>query len=519
MIMGLLRGESLRRPSPVPARDRLMRFSAAFIAACMVVIAAALAATAYLLLGFTLIEAAATALTLLALLAGYNAFSGRVHERADVGHQIADLAQGTADLARQVKDLGRRLNAVEAIAANAGADARAAAAPLAEEIEVLGTLVNQLAQSVAAHEVALVEAVRAPSVPAPLGSAAARGDAAADMMGPEAAVGVAAPEPPGRPTARRLAGMREEAVVDLVRSALAANRLDLHLQPIVTLPQRKVRYYEALTRLRTEDGEALAPADYLGVAESGGLMPTLDNAVLLRCVQVVRRLSAKSREVGLFCNIAGSTLADAAVFPQLADFLAANRAFASTLVLEFAQAAVRALGQIEQESLAQLASLGFRFSLDQVGDLALEPKDLAERGFRFVKIPAALLLAHAGAAATDIHPADLSNLLGRYGIDLIAEKIESEGTVVDLLDYDIRFGQGFLFSAPRPVRADVFQAAPDRPQAQAPEQPLPAPADPPPMQGARAASRRQDEPAGAPKHAPRLPSALAQLAREMARRA
>jgi cyclic-di-GMP phosphodiesterase TipF (flagellum assembly factor) len=28
--------------------------------------------------------------------------------------------------------------------------------------------------------------------------------------------------------------------------------------------------------------------------------------------------------------------------------------------------------------------------------------------------------------------------------------------VVDLLDYDVRFGQGFLFSPPRPVRAEAL---------------------------------------------------------------
>jgi cyclic-di-GMP phosphodiesterase TipF (flagellum assembly factor) len=31
--------------------------------------------------------------------------------------------------------------------------------------------------------------------------------------------------------------------------------------------------------------------------------------------------------------------------------------------------------------------------------------------------------------------------------------------VVDLLDYDVRFGQGFLFSPPRPVRAEALQGA------------------------------------------------------------
>ena len=34
--------------------------------------------------------------------------------------------------------------------------------------------------------------------------------------------------------------------------------------------------------------------------------------------------------------------------------------------------------------------------------------------------------------------------------------------VVDLLDYDVRFGQGFLFSPPRPVRAEALQGVADR---------------------------------------------------------
>ena len=61
------------------------------------------------------------------------------------------------------------------------------------------------------------------------------------------------------------------------------------------------------------------------------------------------------------------------------------------------------------------------------------------------------------ASQSDIHPGDLADLLARSGIDLIAERIESESMVVDLLDCDVRFGQGFLFSPPRPVRAEALQ--------------------------------------------------------------
>src|SRR6202789_4251100 len=97
--------------------------------------------------------------------------------------------------------------------------------------------------------------------------------------------------------------------------------------------------------------------------------------------------------------------------------------------------------------------------MGNVLDFRTQPPALTQRAFRCIKAPATLLLNRVGAASTDIHPADMSDLLGRFGIDLIAERIEAEGAVVDLLDYDVRFGQGFLFSPPRPVRAEALQGA------------------------------------------------------------
>jgi cyclic-di-GMP phosphodiesterase TipF (flagellum assembly factor) len=86
----------------------------------------------------------------------------------------------------------------------------------------------------------------------------------------------------------------------------------------------------------------------------------------------------------------------------------------------------------------------------------MSPNELADRSFRFLKVPAKLLLNKVAGVHTDIDPEDLSDLLARSGIDLIAERIETETTVVDILDYDVRFGQGFLFSPPRPVRAEAL---------------------------------------------------------------
>jgi cyclic-di-GMP phosphodiesterase, flagellum assembly factor TipF len=500
----------------------MVRLSAVFIAICMILIAASLGTILYLAFGLRGSDAAVVAIAALTGLILVNATTRRTRDRAQWGDQIADLSRGTADLARRIAELEQRLATADTHAAVAAERTQAATEPLAAEIGELGHLVKELADAVAVHERLLANAAvaagpapavtaapaPAPSVP-PLAMPQAQSFAAAVVE--PAAPAAPAPEPE-RAVSGRFKGKTRPEIVALIGQAIEANRVDLYLQPIVTLPQRKVRYYEAVTRLRDEAGELLVPADYLDDAEAGGLMPAIDNLLVFRCVQIVRRLSVKNREVGLFCNIAASTIADEAGFRMISDFLEANRVLAPFIVFEFAQDTLRGMGTREFESLAALAGLGFRFSLDHVGDLRIEPRELAERGFRFVKVPASLLLARA-TPGSDIHPADFSDLLGRFGVDLIAEKIETEGIVVDLLDYDVRFGQGFLFSPPRPVRGEMLQGVGERVADPAGEAATPPPADKPadtrPMRAAESAEPRPPARAGA----------IAQLARGIVRRA
>src|SRR6266700_3936432 len=213
-----------------------------------------------------------------------------------------------------------------------------------------------------------------------------------------------------------------------------------------------------LIAMRDERDQLIAAEEFISIAEASGLIGRVDNMVMLRCVQVLRRLMVRNKDVGVFCNVAASTLGNSTTFAQCLDFLEANRALAPSLVLEFKQATFRNLGPTEPEHLAALSQRGYRFSMDHVTDLRVEPRELADRGVRFIKVPAALLLDPRQTSASDIHPSDLSDLLGRFGIDLIAEKIEGERAVVDLLDYDVRFGQGFLFAPPRPLRPEGASA-------------------------------------------------------------
>ena len=434
----------------------MIRISTIFVAVCMVLISASLGLVLYSMAGMHASEAAMVALAALTFLILYNAVSMRMHDRSDVSGQIADLSRGTADLARQVAEFGRRLAAAEGKIVSANSAGQDRIQSVLGEISELGGLVKQLASSVATHEDTL----------ASLSSAAAAPTPEPAQETPPAPAAARPATPAAQPAAAAPATARGDAeILTAVRNAIEGNSIDIFLQPIVTLPQRKVRYYEAVTRLRDASGEILTADDFIATAEAAGLMGRLDNMVMLRCVQVLRRLQVRNKDVGVFCNVSAATLGNPSTFAQSLDFLEANRALAPSLVLEFKHSTLRSLSPSASEHLAALAQRGYRFSIDHVKDLRIEPRELADRGVRFIKVPAALLLDPKQTPASDIHPADISDLLGRFGIDLIAERIEGERAVVDLLDFDVRFGQGFLFAAPRPLRPDVAGSGAEKPDA------------------------------------------------------
>jgi cyclic-di-GMP phosphodiesterase TipF (flagellum assembly factor) len=256
-------------------------------------------------------------------------------------------------------------------------------------------------------------------------------------------------------------------LLDTVRQALAEGRVDLYLQPVVSLPQRRTAYYESFSRLRDESGRVMMPAEYLSVAEPEGLMSAIDNLLLFRCVQIVRRLAKQDRRIGIFCNISPASLGDEDFFPQFLDFLGQNRDLSGALMFELGQKAFQDRSSLQARHMAKLADLGFRFSIDKVVDVDLDFADLSRSDVRFVKIGAKLLLEEmmetpdgvVMASMPDIMAADYAALTRRYGVELIAEKVEAEREVIDILELDISYGQGHLFGEPRAIKETVLAEA------------------------------------------------------------
>ena len=248
-----------------------------------------------------------------------------------------------------------------------------------------------------------------------------------------------------------------DAMLRDLRDAIEGNRIDLYLQPIVTLPDRKLRFYDASTRVRTGDDAFMAPGDYLELAEREHLMPRIDNVMLVKCVQLLRRLGPESRLKGVFCNLSAQSLLDHDFFPELVEFMEENSTLADNLTFQLSQRAVLDIGADELAGLKTLGKLGFVFSLDHVADLDVDFAALRDHFFRYVKIEAKTLLHDMAEARASIPASDMTSYLDRFDLKLIVEKVDDEASLERLMDYGVDLAEGDLFARPRPVTPEMFR--------------------------------------------------------------
>jgi cyclic-di-GMP phosphodiesterase TipF (flagellum assembly factor) len=254
----------------------------------------------------------------------------------------------------------------------------------------------------------------------------------------------------GQNVGRRL---NDTQVLQIVQAAVKHDRIDLFMQPIVNLPQRKTRFFEMFARIRIKPDVYLPAERYIEVALEQDLMPVIDNLLLLRGLQVIRDTEEENYNRAFFCNITSVTLNDPKFMGDLVEFIAQNRTLAPRMIFELGQSDLATMSPDILPVLAGLASLGCRFSMDQVKVLSFDFSHLEARHIRFVKVDGALLVSELKEIGGLQRMKRMKVELDRRGIDLIVEKIETERQLIELLDAEIDYGQGFLFGKPALYKA------------------------------------------------------------------
>ena len=179
--------------------------------------------------------------------------------------------------------------------------------------------------------------------------------------------------------------------------------------------------------------------------------------LLFRCVQLLRSTERYDYDTTVFCNVTPHTVGDRSFFEEFITYLENCPDLAPSLVFEFAQDEVDLLRGDIATDMNRLSRAGYRFASDQVSSVRIDAAVLMARNVQFVKIDATVILEQAKQDAEIVRA--LKRTLDEAGINLIVEKIETEQMLVELADYQIDFGQGYLFCEPHISQnpPDVFQ--------------------------------------------------------------
>ena len=231
----------------------------------------------------------------------------------------------------------------------------------------------------------------------------------------------------------------------MIREALAEERIEAFLQPIVTLPSRKPRFFEVLSRIRQADDTLILPERYLAVAERERLLPAIDELCFARAEKMIRETDRHNHAIGFFCNVSALTLAEP---PFLARFLGAGgdpHHLRSKLVFEMSQRDLAAELASPLSVVDELVGAGFHFSMDRVERLEIDVAALVRHQVRYLKLNCALFID----SETRGLALDLWRRLEGQPVELIVEKIETERQLLDLEDLGLDLAQGYLFGEPR----------------------------------------------------------------------
>ena len=398
--------------------------------------------------GVSRLSAAALGGGLLLALAACHGALLLVRRSAVLERHLARVSAETASLRGDVTALRSELDAVDAAIKSTGGVRHSEA--MLTEMRMLKSLVEKLegARATGTHGAA-----------APVGPSVATAQPAALRAVPggrsedDAQTDGRAGPPPGvhlsLVDAPVIRGLDAGKILEIVRDGLNLGRVDLYLQPVVQLPQRRRRFYECFSRVRAEDGSVVLPENYIQVAEQAGIMGTIDNMLLFRCIQLVRKVQRRNQNTGFFCNVSPRTLEDRNFFLQFVEFMNENAGLAQNLIFELPQDSYDTMGPDMAHNLEALAEAGYRLSMDQVRDLDLDFARLQELGVRYVKIGADRIAEWLQRPETADSVRRLRGRLDRFGMNLVIEKIEGEDVLVEVLDTRADYGQGYLFGEPR----------------------------------------------------------------------
>ena len=235
----------------------------------------------------------------------------------------------------------------------------------------------------------------------------------------------------------------------LLRAALESRRLVPYYQPIVDLHTGTLVGAEALVRWEDPERGTVAAKDFIPLAEELGLVGDISDMVLLQAARQAKEWRAYVPGLKVTVNISPLQLRGTALLNRARSLLAEGVS-PGTLVLEVTESALMEDAAGGGSVLSELREAGFGIAIDDFGT--------GYSSLAYLKqLPATVIKVDQTFTSQLPDPHDLSVVMAilaiadSYGLEVVAEGIESAHQAELLRELGCQHGQGYLFARPLPA--------------------------------------------------------------------
>jgi diguanylate cyclase (GGDEF)-like protein/PAS domain S-box-containing protein len=246
---------------------------------------------------------------------------------------------------------------------------------------------------------------------------------------------------------------RMQMEVDL-RHALDQSEFQAYYQPIVTLPLGTIVGVEALIRWNHPQRGLVMPGEFIGVAESSGMIVQIGAWILRHACQEFEVLTqgvAGGQNLGLSVNLSTRQLSDPLLIDTVRDALANSGLDARRLTLEITESAVMKDVSNTFLVLTELRSFGVKIALDDFGTGYSSLSLLSEIPVDTLKIDQSFVTSVAKRPEPGRLIRAIELLASDFGLRTVAEGVEELDQLEALQGLGCQTAQGFYFARPQPA--------------------------------------------------------------------
>ena len=217
---------------------------------------------------------------------------------------------------------------------------------------------------------------------------------------------------------------------------------------------------EALVRWQHPRLGLLAPEAFLPLADASGLVEPLTRIVLGKALAQLQAWDSAGLHMRVAVNLPARSIAGAALPAVVDEQLRRTGVSADRLTLELTEASVMDDPERNLPVLHELTGLGVELSLDDFGTGYSSLSYLQRMPVSEVKIDKSFVLGLRepdARAASEQLIRSIVNLAHGLGLRVVAEGVEDDSVLTDLLDMQVDAVQGYLVGRPVPA-AELFDA-------------------------------------------------------------